>query len=99
MTYYGPKEMAASFRTVRANTIQIAEEIPEEKYSFRAAEGTRSVAETLAHLATGTGWAREMHGQRLPAVEFGLFMAAMQRATAAAAALMTKAKILDALRT
>ena len=28
MTYYGPKEMAASFRTVRANTINIAKEIP-----------------------------------------------------------------------
>ena len=31
MTYYGPKEMAASFRTVRANTIKIAEEIPDRK--------------------------------------------------------------------
>ena len=30
MTYYGPKEMAASYRTVRGNTIKIAEEIPEE---------------------------------------------------------------------
>ena len=29
MTDYGGKELAASFRTVRANTIQIAEEIPE----------------------------------------------------------------------
>jgi uncharacterized damage-inducible protein DinB len=51
MTYYGPKELAASFRTVRKNTIQIAEEIPEERYSFRAAPDTRSVAETLAHIA------------------------------------------------
>ena len=37
MTYYGPKEMAASFRTVRDNTIKIAEEIPEENYGFRSA--------------------------------------------------------------
>ena len=39
MNYYGPKEMAASFRTVRANTLKIAEEIPEESYSFRACRG------------------------------------------------------------
>ena len=37
MTYYGGKEMAASFRTVRGNTIKIAEEIPESKYDFAPA--------------------------------------------------------------
>ena len=31
MTYYGAKELARSFRTVRDNTIKIAEEIPEEQ--------------------------------------------------------------------
>ena len=51
MNYYGAKELAASFRTVRKNTLQIAEEIPEDKYGFRAAEGARSVAELLAHIA------------------------------------------------
>jgi uncharacterized damage-inducible protein DinB len=51
MTYYGPKEMAASFRTVRNNTIKIAEEIPEDQYGFRATPETRSVAETLVHIA------------------------------------------------
>jgi len=51
MTYYGSKELANAFRTVRKNTIQIAEEIPEEKYGFRAAPDTRTVAGTLAHIA------------------------------------------------
>ncbi|TAM83063.1 MAG: hypothetical protein EPN47_06385 [Acidobacteria bacterium] len=51
MTYYGAKELAQSFHTVRENTIQIAEEIPEHKYGFRPAEGCRSVAETLVHIA------------------------------------------------
>src|SRR5215475_13046981 len=51
MTYYGPKELASSFRTVRKNTIQIAEDIPEEKYGFQAAPGTRTVAQILTHLA------------------------------------------------
>lgn len=54
MTYYGSKELAASFRTVRANTIKIAEEIPEDKYAFRATPESRSVAETLAHIAVAT---------------------------------------------
>ena len=33
MTYYGAKELAESWRTVRKNTIQVAEDIPEDKYS------------------------------------------------------------------
>lgn len=51
MTYYGPKELAASLRTVRFNTIQVAEDIPAERYSYRATPESRSVAETLLHLA------------------------------------------------
>ena len=53
MNYYGAKELAASFRTVRKNTLQIAEEIPEDKYGYRPAEGTKTVAELLAHIALG----------------------------------------------
>src|SRR5206468_1321722 len=56
MTYYGGKEMAASFRTVRNNTIQIAEEIPENKYDFRAAPDTRTVGQMLTHIALGPGF-------------------------------------------
>ena len=61
MTYYGPKEMAASFRTVRGNTIKIAEEIPEESYGFRAAPECRSVAETLVHIAVGPRFQEQIH--------------------------------------
>ncbi len=53
VNYYGAKELAASFRTVRKNTLIIAEEIPEDKYGYRAVEGTRTVGETLAHIALG----------------------------------------------
>ena len=52
MNYYGAKDLAESFRTVRKNTIQVAEDIPEDKYSYRAAPDTMSVGEILAHLAT-----------------------------------------------
>jgi len=61
MTYYGAKEMAASFRTVRGNTIKIAEEIPEDKYDFRPAEGCRSVAETLVHIAVTPSLPTQIH--------------------------------------
>jgi uncharacterized damage-inducible protein DinB len=51
MNYYGAKEMAASFRTVRTNTIKIAEEIPEDKYTYSPAEGVQTVAQLLTHIA------------------------------------------------
>ena len=61
MNYYGAKDLAAAFRTVRNNTIKIAEEIPEDKYDFRASPETRTVAQTLAHIATSTGFSYQMH--------------------------------------
>ena len=48
MNYYGGKELAASFRTVRKNTIQIAEDIPESKYDFTAVPDTPAVAMSIA---------------------------------------------------
>src|SRR4051812_31350071 len=61
MNYYGAKEMAASFRTVRKNTLQIAEDIPEDKYSFRPAEGTKTVAELLAHIALSAKFQEQLN--------------------------------------
>ena len=61
MTYYGSKELARSFRTVRANTIKVAEEIPEEKYSFQPAPGTRTVAQTLVHIAIAPRMPKQVH--------------------------------------
>jgi uncharacterized damage-inducible protein DinB len=51
MTYYGAQQLADSFQTVRNNTLRIAEEIPQDKYSFRAAPDTRTVEKTLVHIA------------------------------------------------
>lgn len=64
MNYYGAKDLAASFRTVRNNTIKIAEEIGEEHYAFRATPDTRSVQETLVHIAHLPEMAHELHGVR-----------------------------------
>src|ERR1700722_13153750 len=62
MTYYGGKELAASFRTVRKNTITIAEEIGEEHYGFRATPETRSIGTTLVHIALTTLLPYQIHG-------------------------------------
>jgi len=99
MQGYDAKDMARSFRTVRANTIQTAEEIPEESYGFRPAEGCRSVAETLAHIAVTPHFPHRFHSERITTPDFALFSAAMQRQLAQEAALTTKPQILEALRT
>jgi uncharacterized damage-inducible protein DinB len=99
MTYYGPKEMAASFRTVRANTIKIAEEIPEEKYSFRAAPGCRSVAETLVHIAVGARLQEQIHiTDHLDTLVGFDFFGFMGKQAAEEQATRSKAEILELLR-
>ena len=98
MQGYGAQELARSFRTVRKNTITIAEEIPEEKYSFRPTPEVRSVAQTLAHIAVSPRWHRRRHADGLTFIDFATFATDMQREAAEAATLTTKAQILDVLR-
>src|ERR1035438_8906781 len=62
MNYYGAKELADSFRTVRKNTLVIAEEIPEEHYGFRPAPDTRTVAQMLVHISLLTKLQHHVHG-------------------------------------
>jgi uncharacterized damage-inducible protein DinB len=61
MTHYGAKDLAASYRTVRGNTIKIAEEIPEDKYGFSPAPGVRTVGQTLVHIALGHKFAETVN--------------------------------------
>lgn len=99
MTYYGAKELARSFRTVRRNTLQIAEEIPEDKYGFCPAEGCRSVAETLVHMAVMSRVAEQIHfiERRSTLVGFDFF-GLMGKLQAEMKAPRRKAQILDLLR-
>jgi len=99
MTYYGAKEMAESFRTVRKNTIQVAEDIPEDKYSYRAAPDTMSVGELLAHLATATSWASKCHFvEKKSTVAMEDFSRWMGEGGAESKALTSKAAIVAALK-
>jgi len=98
MNYYGGKNLAASFRTVRKNTIQIANEIPEDKYGFRATPDTRTVAETLQHIIANPTWVQKLHGQdKKTFVAFEDFGAYIGAASAYGATFTTKAAILKAL--
>jgi len=65
MNYYGGKQLADAFRTVRKNTIQIAEEIPEDKYGFSPAPDTRTIAQFLAHIAVSTNFAYVVHSTKV----------------------------------
>ncbi len=50
MGSYSGKEMAGAFRTVRANTIQVAEDIPEASYEHVAAKDCRPVGRMFTHI-------------------------------------------------
>jgi uncharacterized damage-inducible protein DinB len=99
MTKYGSKDLADSFRTVRKNTIQIAEDIPETKYSFRAAPDTRTVAETLTHIALGPGFQHHVHSNKIDDLTKVNFAELFQKFSAEEARPRTKAEIIALLRT
>src|SRR5215217_3890510 len=94
---YGAKELAESFRTVRANTIQIAEDIPADKYTFKATPDVMSVGQMLAHVAVSPRWQIPFHGNRVSAVDFELFQKGLAEASAQEQALQTKEQIVTAL--
>jgi uncharacterized damage-inducible protein DinB len=98
MTYYGAKNLADSFRTVRKNTLAIAEEIPEDKYGFKAAPEVMSAGEMLAHLAISPMWQIDIHTDKVTLLDFAFFGARAQRARAAEQALRGKAEIIAALK-
>src|ERR1700719_981535 len=72
MTVYGEKELAAAFRTVRRNTIQVAEDIPESKYGHVPAAECKSVAGMLAHIAVSTQIWEEIHKKQRMTTLVGL---------------------------
>jgi uncharacterized damage-inducible protein DinB len=98
MTYYSSADMANAFRTVRKNTLQVAHDIPADQFHYRATPDTRSVAETLSHLAANTQWVHKLHGvdkmTSMSAESFGKYIA---DANAYAATLTSRDALLAAL--
>ncbi|MEP6496056.1 MAG: DinB family protein [bacterium] len=98
MTGYGATELANAFRGVRKNTLQIAEDIPEDKYDFVAAPGVQTVSEVLRHVAFGPMLYVEMHAEKrvttLKGYDFG---AAIGRSAAEEKKPRNKAEIIALL--
>jgi len=99
MNYYSAKELADSFRTVRKNTLVIAQDLPEEKYTFRPAPDTRSPGELLAHIALAHNFQYQIHAteRRRTLVGFD-FPAIMKRLAAEEKEPRTKDQIIEMLR-
>jgi len=99
MTSYGGKDLASAFRMVRKNTIQVAEDIPESRYSFVAAPDVRPVGRMLTHVAIATRISEEVHKKRLMTLVGLDFLGLMDQFKAEEAKPRSKAEILDLLRT
>ena len=68
MLPYGARELARTFRTVRDNTLQIVNELPEDKLDFAPADGARTIRQLLSHIAFGDEFANAVHKGRLGSV-------------------------------
>jgi uncharacterized damage-inducible protein DinB len=99
MGFYGGKELANAFRTVRNNTIQVAEDIPEQQYSHVPAPDCRSVWRMLVHIALTTDMVLEIHDRRKVTSFVGFnFIPMMETMKADEAKPRTKPQILEMLR-
>jgi uncharacterized damage-inducible protein DinB len=99
MNYYAAKELADSFRTVRKNTLIIAQDLPQERYSFRAAPEARSVGELLAHIALSPNFQHQVHAiERRATLEGFDFPTLAKRFAAEEKEPRSKEQILEILR-
>ena len=97
---YGARQLADSKRAVRANTMLLAEDIPESEFGFRATPTTRSIAETLAHIAWLPSFDRVIHEElHLDSLEGFDFPALLESSAAEEKRSRTKPEILELLRT
>jgi uncharacterized damage-inducible protein DinB len=95
---FGPGYLEQNFRTVRKNTVLVAEDIPADKYAFTAAPGVKSVGQMLAHIAVSPRWQMALHREGVTAVDFPMFAARVAQVQAEEQALQSKDHILAALK-
>jgi uncharacterized damage-inducible protein DinB len=99
MIGYGGKDLANAFRTVRKNTVQVAEDIPEDKYDFVAAAGSYAVGDLLRHIATAPRFQEGVHREeRLTTLKGYDFGANTARGVAEGKKLRSKSEIISALK-
>ena len=96
---YGGKELANAFRTVRKNTIQVAEDLAESSYNHSPAPDVRSVGHLLTHIAISTRiWLELNKTQRLSTLVGFDFLSLRDRFLAEENKPRTKAQILELIR-
>jgi uncharacterized damage-inducible protein DinB len=95
---YGGKQLADAFRNVRKNTIQVAEDIPEDKYEHVAAPEVRSVKRMLTHVAISPRIWEEVNRKGLTTLVGFDFFAKIEEFHAEEAKPRTKAEIIQWLR-
>ena len=99
MNYYGSKDLASAHRTVRKNTITIAEEIAEKDYGFRASPESRTVGQTLMHIGLTTRLPEQIHAtERRTTLEGFDFPAFIRRIAGEEQAPRSKAQIIAFLK-
>src|SRR6266404_1901201 len=100
MNLYGPKQLADSMRTVRKNTILIAEDVPEKEYAYRPTPESRSVEETLIHIAVLSGADQLLHErEHVSSLEGFNFGELIKKSKADEKLPRSKSEIIDLLRT
>lgn len=97
---YGIRQLADSMRAVRQNTILMAGDIPESQFGLRATPVTRSVAETLVHIAWLWNSDRLIHEElHLDSLDGFDFPALLETSAVEEKRQRTKAEIIELLRT
>jgi uncharacterized damage-inducible protein DinB len=98
MNYYGAKEIAASARTVRGNTLIVAKDIPEDKYGFKPVPEYRTVAQLLTHIALSYRFQYQVHAaEKRTTLEGFDFPALMKALVEEEGNTRTKAQLIDLL--
>jgi uncharacterized damage-inducible protein DinB len=99
MAAYSGKELGNAFRTVRKNTVQVAEDIPESQYGHVAAPDCKTVGRMLTHIAIAARFWDEIHRRQRRTTMQGLdFFALSERAEADESKARSKAEIVELLR-
>ena len=98
MTYYGGKELAAAFRTVRGNTLTIAQEILDTQYDFKASPESRTIGKTLTHIALGARIQHHIQSNKIDDLKKVNFFELLGAITAEEATPRTKAEIIAMLK-
>jgi uncharacterized damage-inducible protein DinB len=99
MIYYGAKELGVGCRTVRNNTIHIAQDIPEDKYGFKPVPEYRTVAQLLTHIALASRFQYQLHAvEKRTSMEGFDFPSFLKQIMAEEAEPRTKTQLMDLLQ-